>query len=413
MDADELSRRVEWLEQEVRALRSEGAPSPPARGVLAVAQKAGKIAVSNWVLLSFVVGLLTAGYVRYKFGIDYFESYRSQATTRDLGEFYRLLGDRLMATGEWVAAEDAYRQALQVHSNNTAAVYGAVKAAVFQPLKGEKYYVGEVVDAKLDHLLKTQPDAQIYYLKGVRSMDQGYLKDAIAWYGKAIAADSTFAGPYLNLGYMHMGFWDAAAKARHVDLDKATDAFETALRLDPNFGIAHNNLGFVELIAGNTAKAIDHLEKANAISPSMLTAINLGDAYRYAGKSGLALAWHETALSNATVTDTSDARYAGATWVYNYMPIAPGDKETIKRFVLVYDLKQKQAFATYALSFDHAVAGEFSRADDLFQRAAALESAAEYRRFFANKIQAIERTLQLPPAQQLWFLRHRGALLGG
>jgi tetratricopeptide (TPR) repeat protein len=413
MDTDELIRRVEWLEQEVKALRSGSAPSTPASGVLTVAQEVGKIAVTNWVLISFVGALLTAGYVKHKFGVDYFESYRNQATTRDLGEFYRLLGDRLMATSEWAAAEDAYRQALQVHPNNAAAVYGVVKATVFQPSKGEKYYAGEVVDAKLDYLLKTHPDAQIYFLKGVRSMGQGYLKETIDWYEKAIAADSTFAGPYLNLGYMHMGFWDNAAKTRHVDLDKGMDAFEKALMLDPTLGMAHNNLGFVQLIAGNTAKAIEHLEKAYAISPSLLTAINLGDAYRCAGKSDLALAWHETALSNAIEIDTSDARYLGLEWLYNYMPIAPGDRETIKKFVRVYDRKQKQAVATYALSLDHAMVGQFSRADSLFQRAVELESTSAFRRFFANKIQAIEKTVPLPPAQQLWLQRHRGSLLGG
>ncbi len=137
----------------------------------------------------------------------------------------------------------------------------------------------------------------------------------------------------------------------------------------------------------------------------MLSLIKLGDAYRYAGHSDRALAWHESALRIGT--DTIDARYVGSTWVYNYMPIAPGDRETIKRFVQVDDLKQKQAVAVYALSFDHAVLGEFSKADSLFLRGVALENNSAFRLFFANKIEAIENSLQMQPAQQSWFQQHR------
>ncbi len=75
VESNDLTRRVEWLEHEVTALRSGTGISAPASGALAVAQKVGKIAVSNWVLFSFVAALLTAGYVKYRFGIDYFEGY--------------------------------------------------------------------------------------------------------------------------------------------------------------------------------------------------------------------------------------------------------------------------------------------------------------------------------------------------
>jgi hypothetical protein len=87
------------------------------------------------------VALLTAIYVKFEFGVDYFRDYRNIKTKHELSRFYLRMGDVLMGRGEWEAAEDAYRSAQQVDPDDAAATTGIVKARVFKPPAGEKYYV--------------------------------------------------------------------------------------------------------------------------------------------------------------------------------------------------------------------------------------------------------------------------------
>jgi tetratricopeptide (TPR) repeat protein len=52
------------------------------------------------------------------------------------------------------------------------------------------------------------------------------------------------------------------------DLQKAAEAYGEALRIEPDDGRAHNNLGFMLLKQGNAAAAVPHFQAALRLNPA-------------------------------------------------------------------------------------------------------------------------------------------------
>src|SRR5262249_49326840 len=169
---------------------------------------------------------------------------------------------------------------------------------------------------------------------------------------KCIAKDDQMTACYLTLGFNDMGQY------------KITDAvqnFEKAIKLDPTFAMARNNLGFCYLILLRFSEARDQFYQAYKAIPSMLIGIHLGDAFRFAGDAKDALDLHQDVLAQATRSVDSDDRYAWGDWRYNFMPLKPGDMDTIRKTIWQYSLDQKKAVAHAALSIDTAALGDFQR----------------------------------------------------
>ena len=171
--------RVHGLEKDIQHLKAELQSETKPHGILSAIQQFGKLLVSNWVLVSFLVAIATTVYVKLEFKIDYFEDYRNASVTKSLSEFYRQLGDRMMIYNEWSAAEAAYRTALEVNPRNITATYGVIKSQLFQPQEENKYYAAEVVDAKLNYLSAQFPnDPDIFFLRAIRLWHQNQFANA-------------------------------------------------------------------------------------------------------------------------------------------------------------------------------------------------------------------------------------------
>jgi tetratricopeptide (TPR) repeat protein len=403
MEKMEYLERVHRLEEEIELLKTQLQPKRRWVWLLRVPQRFAGFLITNWALVSFLLALLTLLYVKVVFDVDYFEDYRNISTTKKLSEFYRQLGDRMMADSEWKAAEDAYRSALEVNPHNVEATYGIAKAQVFQPLEGETYYAPEVVDVKLDYLLSVFPDDyQLYFLKGTQYLLQGDNDNAESWFRKAVDKNPSFAAGYISLGYTYQ---------RDLDFEEAIENFETALELDPDSANAHNNLGYMYILLARYELAIEHLETAYSLSPRLLTALNLGDAYRHAGNFSAALRWHQFALSAMGEPGVESERYVGGRWLFNYMPEEPGDLETTRYYVEVGSVTQKRIFLHYALSIDYALNGDFEAAEREFETANQLDLSQQYNGFFVNRISSIENSLELSGDTLDWFEEHKLELL--
>lgn len=120
--------------------------------------------------------------------------------------------------------------------------------------------------ARADQYLATKPrDPQMRFLKGVILAEAGRAAEAIEIYTGLNQDYPELPEPYNNLAVLH---------AAQSQFDKARIALEQALRANPNYATAHENLGdvYVKMAALSYGKALQ-LEPSNTTAPAKLTLI--------------------------------------------------------------------------------------------------------------------------------------------
>ena len=113
--------------------------------------------------------------------------------------------------------------------------------------------------AKADQRLVESPrDPQLRFLRGVAQADSGKQNDAIATFTKLTEEYPELPEPYNNLAVLY---------ANQNQLDKARTALEMAIRTNPSYATAHENLGdiYAKLASQAYNKALQ-LDAANATS---------------------------------------------------------------------------------------------------------------------------------------------------
>lgn len=124
---------------------------------------------------------------------------------------------------------------------------------------------GKHADAlnKADQYLSGKPkDAQMRFLKGVIQRDAGKTSDAIASFTKLTEDYPELPEPYNNLAVLY---------ASQSQFDKARAALEMAIRTNPSYATAHENLGdvYAKLASQAYNKALQ-LDSANtAVAPKL------------------------------------------------------------------------------------------------------------------------------------------------
>ena len=120
--------------------------------------------------------------------------------------------------------------------------------------------------AKADAYIAGKPrDPQMRFLRGVILTEQGKTVDATATFTQITQDFPELPEPYNNL---------AALYAQQSQFDKARDALETAIRLNPNYATAHENLGdvYARLAAQSYGRA-QQLASTNASAAPKLALI--------------------------------------------------------------------------------------------------------------------------------------------
>lgn len=136
---------------------------------------------------------------------------------------------------------------------------------------------------KASRALELDPDLSLPYaiLSIMQVIDRRY-QEAITSAQRAVALGPSDAEAQAILGYVQL-FSGNHAEAEH--------AVETALRLDPNLSAIDREVaGLVFLLRGNTAKAIESLERARDDAPEAGYQNTLAAAYARAGRLGEAKA---------------------------------------------------------------------------------------------------------------------------
>ncbi len=207
-------------------------------------------------------------------------------------------------------------------------------------------------------------------------------------------ANSEFAGSYLNMGYLEQ---------RTANLERAWDYYENVLEPDPDNAHALNNLGYLNLLSLNLADSVQYLNRAYSLSPSLVTARNLGDAYLFLGDFYQALQWHTFALEVLSEPGIENERYPGGPLLFNFMPLERGDRDTIQYWAQAGSMVQKQAVLRYRLSLDHALNGDFVAADQALETARGMDASHQYSTFFVFRISSMLNMLEMPDNVRGWL----------
>lgn len=130
---------------------------------------------------------------------------------------------------------------------------------------------GQLADAlgKADQFLAGKPrDPQMRFLKGVIQTESGKPTDAIATFSKLTEDFPELPEPYNNLAVLYAG---------QSQFDKARAALEMAIRTNPSYATAHENLGdvYAKLASQAYSKALQ-LDAGNAaVAPKLSLIRNL------------------------------------------------------------------------------------------------------------------------------------------
>ena len=118
--------------------------------------------------------------------------------------------------------------------------------------------------AKADQRLAANPrDPQLRFLRGVAQADMGKPADAIATFTKLTEEYPELPEPYNNLAVLY---------ANQNQLDKARTALEMAIRTNPSYATAHENLGdiYAKLASQAYNKALQlDATNANSVKPKL------------------------------------------------------------------------------------------------------------------------------------------------
>ena len=138
--------------------------------------------------------------------------------------------------------------------------------------------------AKADqYLVGKARDPQMRFLKGVIQTESGKTQDAIATFSKLTEDYPELPEPYNNLAVLYAG---------QSQFDKARAALEMAIRTNPSYATAHENLGdvYAKLASQAYSKALQ-LDGSNpAVAPKLSLIRNLFAADTRAGAASVAAA---------------------------------------------------------------------------------------------------------------------------
>ncbi|MDP3424895.1 MAG: tetratricopeptide repeat protein [Burkholderiaceae bacterium] len=159
---------------------------------------------------------------------------------------------------------------------STPLTVGLLVGALWAPLAHADDYAevnrliraGQASDAlsRADQYLASKPrDPQMRFLKGVILAESGKTNDAIALFTKLTEDYPELPEPYNNLAVLFAG---------QSQFDKARAALEMAIRTNPSYATAHENLGdvYAKLASQSYSKALQ-LDSANTGVPSKLALI--------------------------------------------------------------------------------------------------------------------------------------------
>ena len=171
--------------------------------------------------------------------------------------------------------------------------------------------------AKADQFLAGKPkDPQMRFLKGVILTEQGKPQDAISMFTKLIEDYPELPEPYNNLAVLQAG---------QGQFDKARAALEMAIRTNPSYATAHENLGdvYAKLASQAYSKALQLDGSITGVQPKLSLIRDLFAPGAKAVRPGAAAAAPAPAVVAAAAPKPAPAAPAAATPAAPATPAVP------------------------------------------------------------------------------------------
>ncbi|MGI8990198.1 MAG: tetratricopeptide repeat protein [Bryobacteraceae bacterium] len=199
-----------------------------------------------------------------------------QAATRlrpKSAEAENALGEAYDKFGDSAGAREAFRLAVSFDPR-----FGIAQLNLGQALlaAGDVKLASEHLDRAIELLGRTDDAASGHYLRARAYTANGNAQHAEEHLREAVKIRPEFAEAWSDLGQ---------ARKSLLDIPGALDAFETAVRLNPEDPVAQYRFGAECLRQGKAHVAVEHLEKAYSLNPADQSTLNsLQMALRRDGK---------------------------------------------------------------------------------------------------------------------------------
>ena len=411
-----LSDEVQKLDDRLSRLKARWAPKQKYRKL----RKFGGWIKSNWTLLAFLFSVGSVVYVYGKYGISYFESFKTIADTKESAKRYNQTGDELLLSAEFKAADEAYQIAVAIDPSYVAAREGLMTTQILISIDSFSTYSPVAVEAKLRSLENVSQKEKnvspkgylIPYIRGIIKIDQDRRNEARKLFEESLTKNREFVGNYIQLGYLAL--FDA-------EIDEARRNFKIVLDKLREHPLISYNLGLCDMLSLDFKSAIQNMERAKASSSDRLEILlSLGEAYRYAGDIDTAIFYHEAARTLLEDPKLKEgANYGRGT--FNYLPEssedflpASKDKDRRRSFEQAVTLNQYKALINYALSIDYALQGKFSDADKSFSQGYKADQTINGEKafgcFYLNRSDFVIRRQNPSPVVSQWFSKRRSVL---
>jgi len=243
----------------------------------------------------------------------------------------------------------------KVYTDNTEAYKLYLKGRFFwdkrtrESYDSAEMYFKKAIELDPGYALAYSGLADCYTLnqKGMTQVDA--IPIAKEYVAKALSLDSTLSEAWTTVGFIQS----------HVEYDwkGSLPVFEKAIRLNPNYPIAHLFYGNVFFYTGDTKRGIVEAEKARELDP-LSSSINgaLGRHYYHARK-------YDLAIEQLQKTLTLDPNYI---YVKQFLGLSFLQKKLYAQAVDVFaklPIKQPQGVQRgFLLSYAYAIAGDKGRA---------------------------------------------------